>query len=94
MKNFVLTRTEKIAFILLGLTFLGGIYFANTDEEFFVSVYVKEDGVVEYGTAFFLLCSSILMFSRFFKQFKQHKDYHVRGACKNAIRKIKNEPVR
>ena len=28
------------------------------------------------------------------KQFKQHKDYHVRGACKNAIRKIKNEPVR
>lgn len=26
-------------------------------------------------------------------QFKNHKDYHVRGACQNAIRKIKGQPV-
>lgn len=28
------------------------------------------------------------------QHFKGHKDYHVRGACQNAIRKIKQEPVR
>ena len=28
------------------------------------------------------------------KQFRSHKDYHVRGACQNAIRKIRQEPIR
>lgn len=27
------------------------------------------------------------------KKYKEHGDYHVRGACLNAIRKIKGEPV-
>ncbi len=73
MKTFDLTRTEKIAFLFLTLTFLLGVYYANTNENYFVTVYVKEDGAVEYMTAFLLFCSSILMFSRFFKQFKNHK---------------------
>lgn len=73
MKNFKITRTEIIAFVFLALTFGLGIYYANTDETHFVEVYVKEDGAVEYMTAFLLLCSSILMFSRFFKEFRNFK---------------------
>ena len=73
MKNLEITRIEKIAFLFLALTFAFGIYFAQTDENYFVSNFVKEDGVIESMTAFLLFCSSILMFSRFFKQFNQHK---------------------
>lgn len=28
------------------------------------------------------------------KHFKDHKDYHVRGACQNAIREIRQQPVK
>lgn len=73
MKKLDITRTEKIAFIFLILVFGLGIYYANTDEVYFIEEYVKEDGAVEYMTAILLFCSSILMYSRLFKQYKQHK---------------------
>ncbi|WP_299522455.1 hypothetical protein [uncultured Lutibacter sp.] len=66
-----LTRTEKLAFLFLILVFGFGIYFSNTNLQFFDEVYTKEDGFVEYGTAFLLFCSSLLLFTRFFKFFNQ-----------------------
>ena len=74
MKNLEITRTEKIAFILLVLTYALGMYFAYTDEAYFVSSFVKEDGLIESMTSLLLLGSSLLMFSRFFKQFKLQKN--------------------
>ena len=62
-----LTQTEKIAFSFLIFVFGFGIYFSHTDLNYFDTVYAKEDGYVEYGTAVFLFCSSLLLFYRFFK---------------------------
>ncbi|SDX84916.1 hypothetical protein SAMN05444411_11092 [Lutibacter oricola] len=62
-----LTRTDKIAYIFLILVFGFGIYFANTNLQFFDEVYTKEDGFAEYGTAVLLFLSSMLLFIRFFK---------------------------
>ncbi|UMB54889.1 hypothetical protein MKD41_05300 [Lutibacter sp. A64] len=68
-----LTKTDKIAYIFLILVFALGIYYANTDLQFFDEVYTKEDGIVESITAILLLCSSILLISRFFKLQKYKK---------------------
>jgi len=62
-----LTKTDKIAYIFLILVFGLGIYFANTDLQYFDEFYTKEDGFAEYGTAFLLFCSSMLLISRFLK---------------------------
>ncbi len=62
-----LTRTDKIAYIFLLFVFTIGIYYANTDLQYFDEFYTKEDGFAEYGTAFLLFCSSVLLISRFFK---------------------------
>ena len=62
-----LTQTDKIAYIFLLLVFSLGIYYANTNLQYFDEVYTKEDGFAEYGTALLLFCSSILLFYRFFK---------------------------
>lgn len=73
MKLNILTRTEKLAYLFLNLIFGLGIYYSNTNLQYFDEVYTKEDGFAEYGTAFLLFCSSILLFLRFFKLFKQKK---------------------
>lgn len=62
-----LSRLEKLGFSFLLLIFAFGIYFANTDAEYFDIHYAQEDGFAEYGTAIMLLCLSIYLFSRFFK---------------------------
>ncbi|MFD1292684.1 hypothetical protein ACFQ5N_02455 [Lutibacter holmesii] len=62
-----LTQIEKIAFTFLVIVFGFGIYFSNTDTIYFDTVYAKEDGYVEYGTAVFLFFSSLLLLYRFFK---------------------------
>ncbi|GGK49495.1 MULTISPECIES: hypothetical protein [Flavobacteriaceae] len=69
-----LTRTDKVAYFFLILIFGLGIYYANTDLEYFDEFYTKEDGFAEYCTAFLLLCSSILLISRFIKlqEFKKN----------------------
>ncbi len=70
MKKINLTSTEKLAYTFLILIFGLGIYYANTNLTFFDEVYTKEDGFAEYGTAFLLLSSSLLLFLRFLKLFK------------------------
>jgi nitrogen regulatory protein PII len=69
-----LTRTDKIAYLFLILVFGLGIYFVNTDLQYFNEVYTKEDGFAEYGTAFLLFCSGFLMIYRFFKLQKVKKN--------------------
>jgi len=54
-----ITFTEKAGFALLAIVILLGIYFGYTDRDFFDHQFIVEDGPVEYGTAFFLLCVSI-----------------------------------
>lgn len=73
MLTKTITGTEKLAFSFLLLIFVLGIYYANTDLQYFDEVYTKEDGFAEYGTAFLLLASSLLLFFRFFNLFK-HKE--------------------
>ena len=68
-----LTRTDKIAYIFLLLVFGIGIYYANTNLQYFDEFYTKEDGFVEYGTALLLFCSSVLLISRFIKLQKYKK---------------------
>ncbi len=68
-----LTKTDKIAYCFLILMFGMGIYFANTNLQYFDEVYTKEDGFAEYGTAILLFCSSILLAYRFFKLHKFKK---------------------
>lgn len=68
-----LTRTDKIAYIFLLLVFGFGIYFSNTNIQYFDEVYTKEDGFAEYGTAVLLFCSSMLLILRFFKLQKYKK---------------------
>jgi hypothetical protein len=65
-----LDRTEKLAYSFLILIFGLGIYYANTNLQYFDEVYTKEDGFIEYGTSFLLFCSSFLLFKRFFNLFK------------------------
>lgn len=62
-----LTRTEILGYSLLILIYLIGIYYANTDVEYFDSSIAQEDGFAEYGTAIMLLCISILSVSRLIK---------------------------
>ena len=68
LKN--LTQLDKVAYIVLLLVFVIGIYYAQTDLHFFDTVYAAEDGFAEYATAVFLACISFLQFGRFFKFFK------------------------
>ncbi len=72
MKISSLTTTEKLTYLFLILIFGLGIYYANTNLQYFDEVYTKEDGFAEYGTSFLLFCSSMLLLYRFFKLFK-HK---------------------
>jgi len=73
MKKMNLSQTEKLAYLFLILVFGLGIYYSNTNLQYFDDVYTKEDGFAEYGTAFLLLSSSILLISRFFKLFNSKK---------------------
>jgi len=64
-----LTRTDKLAYIFLLLVLSLGVYYANTDLEYFDTVYTKEDGFAEYCTAFLLFCISVLLIYRLIKFF-------------------------
>jgi predicted tellurium resistance membrane protein TerC len=61
------TRTETLGFIFLLLVYTLGIYFSNTDIEYFNTSYAQEDGFAEYGTAFILGCISLFLTTRLFK---------------------------
>ncbi|MCK5814560.1 MAG: hypothetical protein KAH07_01310 [Flavobacteriaceae bacterium] len=62
-----LTRTELLGYSFLTLVYLIGIYYANTNVEYFNSSIAQEDGFVEYTTAIMLLCISVLCISRLIK---------------------------
>ncbi|MDV7188168.1 hypothetical protein R3X25_12820 [Lutibacter sp. TH_r2] len=68
LKN--LTTLDKVTYSILLLVFAVGIYFAQTDLNYFDTVYAAEDGIAENATAIFLACISLLQFSRFIKFFK------------------------
>lgn len=74
-----LTLTDKVTYLILTVIFAFGIYFSNTDVAYFAEVYTKEDGLVEYGTAFFLCCSSLLLAWRLIKLFKFKKPLWIVG---------------
>jgi len=80
-----LTRTDIIAYLFLFLVFGIGIYFANTDLKYFDEIYTKEDGFAEYGTAFLLFCSSMLLISRFIKLQKLKKNLWKLGILAIAL---------
>jgi len=80
-----LTTTEKIAYSFLFIVFAFGVYYSNTDVTYFNEVYAKEDGFAEYGTALFLLCSSLLLFYRFFKLYKFKKALWMVGMIGLAV---------
>jgi len=65
-----LSASEKIAYAFLLCVFGIGIYISNTNLELFDTVYTKEDGFAEYGTALFLFYSGLLLIYRFFRLFK------------------------
>lgn len=67
MKSISLTRTEKIGYSLLLLIYGLGIYFSNASPDYFKEVYVREDGLIEYGTSILLFCISLLLFKRLFQ---------------------------
>lgn len=60
-----LTKTDIYGYAFLIFVFIIGIYTSYTDLNFFENVYTREDGSVEYGTAFMLLCISLLQLYRF-----------------------------
>lgn len=64
---------KKLLIYFLLVVFLLGIYYAQTDLEYFDTVYTKEDGFAEYGTALLLFCISVLLFSRVIKLYKSKK---------------------
>jgi len=80
-----LTRTDIIAYLFLFLVFGIGIYYANTDLQYFDEFYTKEDGFAEYGTAFLLFCSSVLLISRFIKLQKYKKNLWKLGILAIAL---------
>jgi hypothetical protein len=63
-----LQQTDKIAYGFLIVVYAMGIYMAHTDLRLFDEVLAREDGFVEYGTAIFLLYSSLILFLRFFRR--------------------------
>lgn len=60
-----LTKTDIYGYAFLIFVFIIGIYTSNTDVNYFENVFAREDGSIEYGTAFLLLCISLLQFYRF-----------------------------
>ncbi len=73
MKINTLTKTDKLGYVFLIIAFTFGLYYANTDLNYFETVYAVEDGFVENSQFVLLLCSSLLLFYYFFKFFK-HKN--------------------
>ncbi|MCF6181968.1 hypothetical protein [Lutibacter sp.] len=73
MKINTLTKTDKLGYVFLIIAFAFGLYYANTDLNYFETVYAVEDGFVENSQFVLLLCSSLLLFYYFFKFFK-HKN--------------------
>ena len=68
-----LTIIDKIAYLFLIVVFVFGVYYANTDPDYFEFSYTKEDGFAEYVTALLLLSISLLSLYRIFKFYQNKK---------------------
>ena len=80
-----LTQIDKIAYSFLLLVFGFGIYYANTDLQYFDKIYTKEDGYAESLTALFLCCSSLLLLYRVIKLYKYKKAMWMVGMIGLAV---------
>lgn len=69
-----LTKTDIYGYAFLIFVFIIGIYSSNTDLNYFDNVFTREDGSIEYATAFMLLFISILQLYRLFK-LRKYKGY-------------------
>jgi len=85
MKINTLTKTDKLGYLFLIISFAIGIYYANTNLNYFDTVYAVEDGFVENSQFVMLLCSSLLLFYYFFKFFKHKNMYWKLGVLLVAI---------
>jgi hypothetical protein len=85
MKNNILTKTDILGYVFLIIAFIIGFYYANTNLNYFDTVYAVEDGFVENSQFVMLLCSSILLFYYFFKLFKNKNAYWKIGVLIMAI---------
>ncbi len=63
--NYKPTRVESFFYAILFQFVLFGLYFAHTNNEYFESVFVVEDGLVEWLTVCWLMATSILCIKRF-----------------------------
>ena len=63
--NYRPTRVEAFFYAILLQFLLFGLYFAHTNLEYFESVFVVEDGLVEWLTVVWLLLASGLCLKRF-----------------------------
>ncbi|MGV6846103.1 MAG: hypothetical protein ACWA42_08260 [Lutibacter sp.] len=85
MKNLSLTRTDKLGYIFIIISYAIGIYYAKTNVSFFENHYCVEDGFVENSQFILLLTSSILLFVYFFKLFKYKSIYWKVGVLLFAL---------
>jgi hypothetical protein len=85
MKNNTLTKTDKLGYLFLIISFTLGFYYAYTDLNYFETVYVVEDGFVENSQFVLLLCSSFLLFYYFFKFLNHKNGYWKLGVLAIAI---------
>lgn len=67
MKN--LTLPEKILSVFLLISIIFGLYQYFTDKDYFNNL-IAEDRFYENLTSLFLFCTSVLLFVRYFQQFK------------------------
>jgi len=70
-----LNKTEIVVYVIVILVILSGAILSFTNKEYYENNFAVEDGLVEYGTAFMLLISGIIMIRRFlfigrYKRFK------------------------
>lgn len=62
-----MSAVEKIAYLLLFIILVVGIYLDITDPVYFEQTYAKEDGILENVTAIILFFGGTFMFYRFLK---------------------------
>ncbi|XHP74718.1 hypothetical protein KCTC52924_02480 [Arenibacter antarcticus] len=69
----LLTKFEKVAYVILLLAILSGLYLGLTDEVYFNNKFAQEDGPVEWGTAVMLFGISALSLYHLFSLWKYKK---------------------
>ena len=67
-----INKIEIISYIILGIVVILGVIIAFVSESNF-QIYVKEDGIIEYSTAFFLLFGSLISLFLFVKSIKNKR---------------------